>query len=384
METPVNRPYQECTRCVMDTSDPQITFDADGVCNHCHHFESFWKPRWWPNAEGAQKLEAILARVREEGKNKPYDCIIGLSGGVDSSYLALKVKEFNLRPLVVHVDCGWNSELAVHNIEQIVKQCGYDLHTVVVDWEEVKDLQLAFLRSGVANQDVVQDNAFFAALYSTAIKHGIKTVISGGNIATEAVFPKAWLGDNMDRKNILAIHKRFGTGKLRNYPTVSFFNYYIGFPFIHGMRVIRPLNYMPYDKNAALRELVERVGYKEYGRKHGESVFTKFFQNYYLPTRWNMDKRRPHYASQICSGQLTRAQAVQALAEPLYDPRELDMDKEYFCKKLSLTREQFDALLEAPKHDWRDYPNNEALYLKLKRVQSFIERLLGRGVKIYS
>jgi N-acetyl sugar amidotransferase len=281
----MHRIYQECTRCVMDTSDPDIRFDAAGVCNHCHEFDSFWKPRWHPDAKGKQLLDGMVARIREAGKNKPYDCIIGLSGGVDSSYLALKVKEMGLRPLVVHVDCGWNSELAVHNIEQIVKHCGFDLQTVVVDWEEVKDLQLAFLRSGVANQDVPQDHAFFAALYSVAIKHGITTVISGGNIATEAVVPKAWLGDNMDAKNIRAIHTRFGTGKLKSYPLVSFFNYYIGYPFIHGMRVIRPLNFMEYDKRAALRELVERVGYKEYGRKHGESIFTKFFQNHYLPTR---------------------------------------------------------------------------------------------------
>jgi hypothetical protein len=254
----------------------------------------------------------------------------------------------------------------------------------VVDWEEVRDLQLAFLQSGVANQDVPQDHAFFAALYGTAMKHGIKTVISGGNIATEAVFPKAWLGDNMDKKNLLAIHKRFGSGKLKTFPLVGFFNYYIGYPFIHGMRVLRPLNFMPYDKRIAVRTLVETVGYKEYGRKHGESVFTKFFQNYYLPTRFGMDKRLPHLSSLIVSGQLSRDEAMQALAEPLYDARELDQDIDYFCKKLALSRSEFEALLTVEKHDWRDYPNNEQRYLALKRAQGFVERLLGRGVKIYS
>lgn len=380
----MNAVYQECARCVMDTSDPDITFDAAGVCNHCHQFDVFWKPRWYPSAEGARMLEAMLTQVRARGKNKPYDCIIGLSGGVDSSYLALKVKEMGLRPLVVHVDCGWNSELAVHNIEQIVKYCGYDLHTHVVDWEEVKDLQLAFLRSGVANQDVPQDHAFFAALYAAAIKHGITTVISGGNIATEAVVAKAWLGDNMDRRNIRAIHRKFGTGKLRSYPTVGFLRYYIGYPFIHKMRVIRPLNFMPYDKHEAVQELVEKVGYKTYGRKHGESVFTKFFQNYYLPTRWGMDKRRQHYASMVLSGQMSRAEAQHALAEPLYDARELASDMEYFCKKLSLTRAEFEDLLNAPKHDWRDYPNNQTYYRLLKRAQRFMERVLGRSVTVYA
>lgn len=376
--------YQQCTRCVMDTTDPEITFDAAGVCNHCHKFDAFWRPRWFPNAEGHAKLDAMLAAVREAGKGKEYDCVIGLSGGIDSAYLAYKAREWNLRPLVVHVDCGWNSELAVHNIEAVVKHCGYDLHTVVVDWEEVKDLQLAYLRSGVANQDVPQDHAFFAGLYGEAIKHNISTVLSGGNIATEAIFPKSWHGDAMDVKNLRAIHKRFGTGKLRSYPTVSFFDYYIGYPFIHRMKVLRPLNYMKYDKREAMNELVAKVGYREYGRKHGESIFTRFFQNHYLPTRFGQDKRLPHYSSMINSGQMTRAEAVQALAEPLYDMRELEQDIEYFCKKLSLTRAEFDALMAAPKHDWREYPNNEKYYLVLKRVQTFVRKLLGKDVSVYA
>lgn len=379
-----SRTPQQCTRCVMDTSDPEIVFDAQGLCNHCHQFDTFWRPRWHPGAEGAKQLEAMLAAVRSAGKAKPYDCIIGISGGIDSSYLAYKAREWNLRPLVVHVDCGWNSELAVHNIEQVIRTCGYDLHTVVVDWEEVKDLQLAYLRSGVANQDVPQDHAFFAGLYGEAIKHGIDYVLSGGNIATEAIFPKSWHGDAMDVRNLRAIHTRFGTGKLRSYPTVSFFNYYIGYPFIHRMKVLRPLNYMAYDKREAMRELCEAVGYKEYGRKHGESIFTRFFQNHYLPTRFGQDKRLPHYSSMINSGQMTREQAIQALAEPLYDARELESDIEYFCKKLSLTRAEFDALMHAPKHDWREFPNNARRYLALKTIQSLVKCLLGREVSLYA
>ncbi|MFM9889413.1 MAG: N-acetyl sugar amidotransferase [Rickettsiales bacterium] len=376
--------YRQCTRCVMDTSDPAITFDAGGVCNHCHQFDTFWQPRWHPDAEGARRLEAMLAGVRRAGQGRDYDCVIGLSGGIDSAYLAVKAREWNLRPLVVHVDCGWNSELAVHNIEAVVKHCGYDLHTAVVDWEEVKDLQLAYLRSGVANQDVPQDHAFFAGLYGEAVKHNIQYVLSGGNIATEATFPKAWHGDAMDVRNLRAIHKRFGHGKLRSYPTVSFFDYYIGYPFLHRMKVLRPLNFMEYDKRAAMRELVEQVGYKEYGRKHGESIFTRFFQNHYLPARFGMDKRLAHYSSMIHSGQISRAQAVQALAEPLYDARELESDIAYFCKKLSLTRAEFDALMAAPKHDWRDYPNNERYYLALKKMQGLVKRLLGREVSVYA
>lgn len=378
------RNYQQCSRCVMDTTDPEIHFDVDGVCSHCHEFEQVWRPRWHPDAEGAVKWANLAARIREEGKNKPYDCIIGLSGGADSSYLAVKMRECGLRPLAVHVDCGWNSELAVHNIEQIVTRCEYDLHTHVVDWEEVKDLQIAFLRSGVANQDAPQDHAFFAALYATAVKNNIRYVISGGNIATESIFPKTWHGNAMDLRNLRAIHRRFGAGKLRSYPTASFFAQYVYYPFIRKMSVVRPLNYMPYNKPKAMEELVRTMGYKEYGRKHGESIFTKFFQNYYLPTRFGIDKRLPHLSSMICSNTLTREEALAELAKPLYEPDELAQDREYFCKKLSLTSDQLDELLNAPKHDWREYPNSHDLFLLLKKIQSAVERVTGRRVKTYS
>lgn len=376
--------YQICTHCVMDTSDPEITFDEQGVCSHCHEFDEITSKRWFPNTEGKQKLDAILNTIREQGKNKPYDCIIGLSGGVDSSYLALILKDYGLRPLVVHVDAGWNSELAVHNIEQIVKYCGYELHTHVMDWEEVRDLQVAYLKAGIANQDVVQDHAFFAALYHFAVNNGISYVISGGNIATESVFPKAWHHSAMDAINLRAIHKKHGTLPLKDYKTISFWKYYIYYPFIKKMRVIRPLNYLPYHKQEALKQLIEQIDYKEYGRKHGESRFTKFFQNHYLPTKFGIDKRRMHLSSQILSGEISRDVALVELAKPLYSSTELIDDMAYVAKKLGLSELELQSLTQPPGEHYSSYPSWDRYYQWLKKAQDITEKLLKRSIKNYA
>jgi N-acetyl sugar amidotransferase len=373
-----------CTRCIMDTSDPEIIFDDRGVCNHCRHFDAVTSKDWFPNGEGARRWTTICGEIKAAGRGSEYDCIIGLSGGVDSSYLALKVREQGLRPLVVHVDAGWNSELAVGNIEKVVRHCNYDLHTHVVDWEEMRDLQLAYLRSGVANQDVPQDHVFFASLYHFATRNRIRYILSGGNIATEGIFPKAWHGSAMDAVNLKAIHRRFGERPLQQYRTISFFDYYILYPLVKKMRTVRPLNYMPYDKAGAIRELETAIGWRSYGRKHGESLFTKLFQNYYLAVKFGFDKRRPHLSSLIVSGQLTRDEALQQLREPLYDPAELELDISYFCKKLRITRTHFDEFMRAPPHHYTDFPTWEARYRLLKRVQALVEVSMGRRIKIYS
>lgn len=376
--------YRICSRCVMDTSDPQISFDANGVCNHCSEFEEVTRPYWLPNAEGAMRLAAIIDRIRSFGKNRTYDCIIGLSGGIDSSYMAMKVHEWGLRPLVVHVDAGWNSELAVANIEKIVKHCGYHLHTHVVDWEEMRDLQLAYLRAGVANQDVPQDHVFFASLYHFAIRNGIRYILSGGNIATESIFPKTWLGSAMDSINLKAIHARYGERPLATFNTISFFEYYLWYPLVKKMRTIRPLNYMPYNKAAAVQEMERKVGWRAYGRKHGESLFTKLYQNYYLPAKFGYDKRRPHLSSLIVSGQMTREEALSRMEEPLYDPQELENDIVYFCKKMQITRQQFDGFIAAAPQHYTDFPNWDRQHRWLKNIQAIAARLLGKTLKVYS
>lgn len=377
--------YQMCCCCVMDTSDPAISFDAEGVCNHCREFDTITRRNWFPNKEGTSRLKHIVERIKTDGKGQEYDCIIGLSGGVDSSYLALKVAEWGLRPLVVHVDAGWNSELAVANIEKIVKHCHFDLHTHVVDWEEMRDLHLAYLRSGYSNQDVPQDHVFFASLYHFATQNNIRYILSGGNIATEGIFATTWHGGSaMDAINLKAIHRQFGERPLRTYNTISFFEYYVWYPFIKKMRTVRPLNYMSYDKQAAIAELEAAIGWRSYGRKHGESLFTKVFQNDYLPRKFGYDKRLPHLSSLIVSGQMTREQALAKLAEPLYDADELEIDLNYFCKKLRISREQYEGFITGRRSEYADYPNWISRHRILKWMQAKVEGLLGRRVNVYS
>lgn len=376
-------PNQICTRCVMDTTDPDIVFDEAGVCSHCLKFDQTTRNYWHPDANGARLWATKMNEIRAAGKGKEYDCIIGLSGGVDSSYLALKLKDWKLRPLVVHVDGGWNSELATANIEALVKHGGFDLHTVVIDWQEMRDLQLAYLKAGVANQDVPQDHAFFANLYKFAVQNDIKYILSGGNIATEAISADAWGGSAMDAISLRAIHKRFGTIPLKTYETISFFQYYFTFPFLRGLRTVRPLNYMPYDKEAAIAEL-RKVGWKSYGRKHGESRFTKLYQNHYLPAKFGYDKRKMHYASMVVSSLLTREEALGLLAEPLYEEGELQSDIAYFCKKLGITRSEFDDYLKQPSRRYSEFPNWDSRHAVAKRAQNMVKRVLGRDVKVYS
>ncbi|MEQ8402132.1 MAG: N-acetyl sugar amidotransferase [Silicimonas sp.] len=376
--------YQRCRRCVMDTTDPLIEFDDQGVCNHCHEFDGLLGTQWFPNEEGKRKLDAMISRIKAEGKDKEYDSILGLSGGVDSTYLAMTIKDWGLRPLVVHVDAGWNTELAVANIERVVKHCGYDLHTHVVDWEELRDLHLAYLKAGIPNQDVPQDHVFFASLYHFATQNGIRTIFSGGNLATEGIFPKAWHGSAMDAINLRAIHREYGSRPLKSYTTIGFLTYYFWFPFVKKMRTVRPLNYMPYDKAAALEEMQQAFGYKPYDRKHGESLFTKLFQNYYLPTKFGYDKRLPHLSSMIASGQMTRDDALKTLEEPLYDPRDLETDITYCCKKLRISREEFEQMVHSPGRHHTDFPTWESRQRLAKETQRIIERLLGRRVSVYS
>jgi len=356
---PNEREYQICSRCVMDTTDPEIEFDEHGVCNHCRKFDETIKPIW-PSLEGDQeKLDAMIQTVKSYGKGKRYDCIIGLSGGVDSSYLAVKVAEWGLRPLVVHVDAGWNSELAVMNIEQICRRLGFDLVTHVVDWEEMRDMQVAFLRSNLANQDVPQDHVFFAALYGYAEKAGIKYVINGSNFATESILPATWGYDAMDATHVKSIHARFGSRPRGDFPIVSFFDLYVKYPFILKMEVLRPLNLLPYNKEEAIRILEKDYGWRYYGGKHYESRWTRFFQAYYLPYKFGYDKRKAHLSSLVVSGQMSRSDALVALKAPLYDPRLLVEDKIFIAKKLRLSISDFEALINQPVHHFSEFPNHQ-------------------------
>jgi N-acetyl sugar amidotransferase len=359
----------------MDTTDPDITFDSEGVCNHCRSYERY-KRTIGSIGERKERLQQIVANLKERGRGKDYDCIMGLSGGVDSSYLAwLAVKEFQLRPLVVHVDTGWNSELAVHNIQNIVQKLRIDLHTLVIDWNEIRDIQRAYFFSGVANLDVPQDHAFIASLYREAKKYGIRDVLNGGNMQTESILPSAWGYDASDSVNLRAIHRRFGRVPLRNYPTITAFQRLLLNPYVLGMRVHRPLEYIAYEKETAKKILKEELGWRDYGGKHYESIFTKFHQAYYLPTKFGYDKRLAHLSSLIVSGQLAREDAIRELEEPLYEERVLREELHYWLKKLDVTQAEFERVMsEQPKYA-QEYPTND-------RQKMWIRRLSRVAVKI--
>ncbi len=369
------RKYRICTNCIMDTSDSEIKFDYNGVCSHCNDFLTNTIHEVYPNNGGAKALEALINKIKFQGEKRSYDCIIGISGGIDSSFLALKALDWGLNPLLVHVDAGWNSELAVYNIEQLVNYCNFDFHTHIVDWDEMRDVQLAYLKSGIANQDVPQDHIFYASLYKFAIKNKIKILLNGSNHNTEGIFPKSWQYSNMDSVNLMAIHKKFGKLKLKNYETISFFDHYINFPFLQGMQVYKLLNFIDYNKDKAVDELKDRVNYREYPNKHGESVFTSFFQNYYLVKRFGFDKRRPHYSSLIVSGQMTRSKALKLLNKNSLTDHEINSRIIYVCKKLGIGREEFDVIMNEPRRYYSDFKNWEWKYKLLKRVQQIFIKL---------
>ena len=370
--------YQICTNCIMDTTDPEIYFDENGVCNHCLKFENQLKKSWFPNEEGKKKLDAIINQIKIDGKNKKYDCVIGLSGGVDSSYLAFILRKLypELRILAVHIDGGWNSELAVHNIENIVKILDIDLYTGVVPWEEMQDLQLAFFKSQLANQDVPQDHAFFATMYHVANKNGIKYFLSGGNLATESILPYSWGYDAMDVTQLTAIHEKFGNKKLKKYETVSYFKRKIYYPYFKKFRIVRPLDFLPYFKDEAKKTIKNELNWRDYGGKHHESKFTKFFQAHWLPTKFGFDKRKAHLSSLIVSGQMTRDEALKELEKPLYDETELKEDKEFISKKLGISLEEFETIMKQPNKTFLDYPSDYKKDIFFSNLKKKIKKLI--------
>ena len=358
----MERPYQICVRCVMDTSDVNVTFNEEGICSHCIKAEKILKSLWFPNELGKKKLEEKAREIREYGKRRKYDCIIGMSGGVDSSYLLhVAVKIMNLRPLVVHVDGGWNTEIAVRNIERMVKALGLELFTYVIDWEEMRDLQLAFLKSSVANQDTPQDHVFFAKLFEYAVKDKIRYVLTGANLASESILPLSWGYNPFDKIHILDIHKKFGKKKLKTFPIMSLFQIYIYWPYIKRMQRVYPLYWMDYKKSEAIEFLQKNYGWQYYGGKHLESVWTKFFQTYYLPVKFGYDKRRAHLSSLIISGQISRDKAIEALKSPPYNKLEIKEDLEYVSKKLGINVAEMTKLIELENKSYNDYKNKEKL-----------------------
>ncbi|MCX6334995.1 MAG: N-acetyl sugar amidotransferase [Bacteroidia bacterium] len=364
--------YRICPRCIMDTSDPMITFDSVGNCNHCSSALEMAPKVWFPGETGEKMLRETAEKIRKEGRKKEYDCIIGLSGGIDSSYLTYLVKaKLGLRPLVVHVDCGWNSELAVNNIENITKHLDIELHTFVVNWEEMKDLQRSFFKASLPDQDIPQDHAIFAALYKWASKNDVSYVFNGTNYTTESILPLSWGYQAMDLRHIRSIHKHYGEKPLMDFPTVNFFERYFYYYFFRRMKIISPLNYIDYNKDKAIDILSKDLGWKYYGGKHQESRFTKFFQNYYLPHKFGFDKRRAHLSSLVISGQMTRDKALESIKLNVYSESEINDDLEYVAKKLDWTPQEFRDIIDLPPRIHRDFTNNDFLFragIRTKRL----------------
>ncbi len=376
------RPYQTCSHCVMDTSDSQIVFDDAGVCDHCLGFKRDVLPNWHPDEKGAAMFREMVARIKASGQGKPFDCIMGMSGGLDSSYLLhLAVSEFGLRPLVFHVDGGWNTDIAVNNIQVLVDKLGLDLYTEVINWEEMRDFQLAFFKSGVPHLDIPQDHAFVATLYHFAHKHGIKYILNGGNYATECVRnPLEWLYYGTDMAQLRDIHRRFGSIPLRTYPFSSILFHKVYLRYIRGVQVVKPLNLLPYTKEHASKTLAETYGWRPYPQKHFESRFTRFYEGYWLPTRFGYDTRRVQYSSLILTGQMTREDALERLKKPAYDPATIDEDFEYIATKLGISVAELRGYHEMPLKTYRDYKNREWMFdlgakaLKMLGVERSIKR----------
>jgi len=374
---------QICSFCVMDQSDPEIIFLGAKGCNNCHSMLSNLKDNQEIGVSGSENLSKTVDKIKRSRKKYEFDSVLGISGGLDSSYMALKCFDWGLQPLLLHVDTGWNSEVAVRNIQAIIDFTGWKLHTYVLDWNEMRDLHLAYLKSGISNQDVPQDHAIFSVLYKFASKNNVKYIINGGNTATEGIFPRKWHGSSMDARNLIDIHRTFGTTKLTKYPTTSFLKLYFYYPFIKKIKPIRLLNFIRYDRHLAITELETRTEWKSYPQKHGESNFTRFFQEYFLITRFGIDKRRSHLSSNIVTGQISRDKALTILSRLPYEPEALRRDTEYICRKLRISSVEFNLYLNLPKKNSSDFKNWEKYYNLMKFFQLLGERYLKVKIRMY-
>jgi len=353
--------YQICTRCVMDTTDPEIVFDSDGVCNHCTNaIERLKQPPYGlPPKEKEAALNQLIEDVKKAGKGKQYDCIIGLSGGVDSSYVAYLVKEWGLHPLAIHLDNGWNLELAVKNIENVCKILDIDLYTDILDWEEFKDLQLAFLKASTPDSEIPTDNLIISSLYQAAGRRGIKYILTGYNTASESILARAWSQGHFDKTYISAVYKQFGTLRRKlSFHILSTWEMLV--KRLCGTKLISTLDYISYNKEEAKIIMNEQFGWKDYGRKHGESNYTRIFQEYILPVKFGFDKRKAHFSSLIAAGQMTREEAIKKLSEPLYaDEQSIQQDIDTLCRKFEITKDDFEKIMELPVKSINDYQNQK-------------------------
>lgn len=371
------RPYQQCTRCVMDTTAEDIIFDKNGFCNYCTEFlQRSGHIIHESNAKKEERLEELVKRVKVSGKGKPYDCVVGISGGVDSSWTLVQVKRLGLRPIAVHMDNGWNSELAQANIYNLLSKTDVDFYTYVIDWSEYRALMEAMFLADVIDIELLYDNALMAVNYQQASKYGLKYIFSGYNQATEGMrMPKAWNWFKYDKQNILDIGRRAGVSRLRSFPTLGTTDF-IFYHFLLRIRTIPLLDYVEFDKFHALDALEINYGYKRYPFKHYESIFTRFYQGYILPRKFSVDKRRLHLSTLVVSGQLTREQALDGLnGIPYPSENAMSEDLSYFLKKMGWTKEQLDHYISRPGVPHSLYSSEKPLWDFLVWIY---KRLLGR------
>jgi N-acetyl sugar amidotransferase len=353
-----------CTRCVMDQSDSQISFDSRGICDHCRTFDSQILPNWHTDERAEFDLRKQVEEIKRNGIGKDFDCIVGMSGGIDSSYLTYLAKEkFGLRPLVFHVDAGWNSQIAVNNIERLIDGLNLDLFTEVIDWQEMRDLQLAFFKSGVPHIDTPQDHSFFATMYKFATQHNVKYILTGANLSTECIRnPVEWMYYQSDSRQLLDIHSQFGSQPLKTFPVTSILWHKVWLPYVKGIKVVRPLNMVPYIKEEAKQLLIDRFGWQPYPQKHFESRFTKFYESYWLPKRFGYDVRRVQYSSLIVTGQMTREEALELLKKPSYDEATIGQEIEFVANKLGISISELNSYMVLPHKTYKDYKNQRQIY----------------------
>jgi N-acetyl sugar amidotransferase len=363
-----------CTRCIMDTTDRDIVFDENGICNHCLEFDANVDFRVLRGEEGRMALQAIVEKIKSKGKGKEYDCIVGVSGGVDSTYVAYKCRQLGLRPLAVHLDNGWNSELAVSNIERVIKKLDFDLYTYVLDWREFKDLQLSFLKASTPDGEVPTDHAIFALLLKVAREKNISYIMNGMNYLTEASTVPSWSYGHGDWNYIKYIQKTFGKAKLNNYPHYTTWDMFYML-FVKKLKFVSILNYIDYNKDEAIGILEKELGWQYYGGKHHESSYTKFFQAFILPSKFSIDKRKIHLSNSIQSGHISREFALNELDKPIYSQDQLDADKEFVAKKLAISIDKFEEIMSQTPKYYTDYPNSSKKYFFLKNIQYTLRKL---------
>jgi len=357
----LNNQYRVCTNCIMDTTDSTIKFDDQGQCEYCSNYYHNILPNWHPDEKGEKEIIKIFEKIKKDGKGRDHDCLIGISGGLDSSYLVYLAKEkYGLRPLLFHVDAGWNSDISTHNIQRLVDGLDLDLYTEVVNWTEMKDLQLAFIKSQVPDIDIPQDLVFFSSLYNYAAKNNFKYILTGGNYSTECVRePFEWGAYyQTDMRYVRDIHNKFGTIPLKTFPTCNIFKYKLYYRFIKGVRVVKPLDYVPFIKAEAIKQLTDRFGWQQYQHKHHESRFTRWFEADWLPRKFGYDKRRAHLSSLILTNQLTREDALKRVATPELNEQVLKQEFEFVARKLDLTVEELQNYFNGDNKSFKDYKNN--------------------------